>query len=91
MREQYTVEIEYGSNGLPYVESVIGAKLRAAKHGNTYTIYGNSEGLLFLAHNLIALAKMKKQPEMEGYHIHLDDLFELNDEGIDFILRALDE
>lgn len=87
MNENHIIHLRYGKQGIPYVEQIPGAKLRAEKHGNTYTIRGNSEGLLFLAHSLVALAKMENQPETEGYHIHLDDLYEINNENIDFILR----
>lgn len=87
MNEKYIINLEDGSHGIPYVEPIPEAKLRAEKHGNTYTISGNAEGLLFLAHNLVALAKMKTKPETKGYHIHIDDLYKINDENVDFILR----
>ncbi|MEW5988083.1 MAG: hypothetical protein AB1791_15740 [Chloroflexota bacterium] len=87
MSEQYVIELKYGTYGLPDVEYTPGAKLSIKKQDNTYTIYGNELGLLFLAHNLIALAKMEMKPGNEGYHIHLDDLYALNVENIDLILR----
>lgn len=86
MDEQYIIDLKYGNKGLPYIEPIPGAKICAEKHGNTYTIKGNAEGLIFLANTLVALAKMNNQPETEGYHIHIDDLYEINDENIDFIL-----
>ena len=87
MVKEYKVKLEYVISGLPYVEQISGAKLIAEKHENTYTLSGNASGLLFLAQNLIALAEMPTQPSNEGYHIHLDGLYDLNNTGVDFILR----
>jgi hypothetical protein len=83
-------DLKYGKYGLPIVRAEAGTKLLAQKHGNTFTIKGNRQGLLLLAYSLASLANMPELPGTEGYHIHLDDLFSLNDEGIEFILAKED-
>ena len=90
MHMEIKFDLEYGKYGLPIIRAEVGTKLLAQKHGNTFTIKGNRQGLLFLAHCLASLAKMPESPGTEGYHIHLDDLFSLNDQGIDFILAKED-
>ena len=87
MDKCYITTLEYGRFGLPYIETIPGAKLSVEKQGNTFIIRGNPKGLRFLAHNLVALAQMEAHPETEGYHIHLDDLDEVNNGHIDIILR----
>ena len=84
---KYIIDLLYGKHGLPYVKPEPGARLLADQDGRTFTIRGNAEGLLLLARSLVALAEMKTTPENEGYHIHLDELFDINSEGIEFILR----
>ncbi|MGB1249873.1 MAG: Imm32 family immunity protein [Candidatus Promineifilaceae bacterium] len=87
MSEQYVINLEYGSSGLPYVELFDKANLTAETHGTAITICGNTDGLLFLAHQLVALAKMPVDSLKGGYHIHLDDLYGLNPHKIEFVLR----
>jgi hypothetical protein len=87
MVERYEIEVRVGQYGLPYVEPIEGAKLSVRQHGQQFTIVGNAEGLLFLARNLVALATMRAVPGSEGYHIHLDDLYALNEDGVELILR----
>jgi hypothetical protein len=84
---KYNFDYELGSGGLPYIPAISGALLTVEQHGKSFSIIGNREGLLFLAHNLIALAQISEQQVQEGYHIHLDDLFRLNDKGIELILN----
>ncbi|WP_437716990.1 hypothetical protein WMF45_11605 [Sorangium sp. So ce448] len=84
------VRIEYNESGLPVLIPTPGCRLTAAKHGNSFTIKGNREGLLLLARSLIGLAQMPENEANRGYHIHLDDLYEINDQGVD-VLVALDE
>ncbi|MFZ2448945.1 MAG: hypothetical protein WAW36_00295 [Methylovulum miyakonense] len=81
-----TLDIEYGKHGLPLIQPDAKAKLLAQKHGNEFTIKGNKEGLLFLAKSLASLAYMPELLENEGYHLHLDDLYSLNNQGIEFVL-----
>ena len=85
-----TLDVEYGSHGLPILQAEAGARLTAQKHDNVFTIKGNEQGLLFLARSLVSLAKLQASPDHEGYHIHLDDLYALNDDKIEFILAKED-
>lgn len=86
----YALPLEYGSSGLPFFEAIPEARLQAKASQNEFTISGNKNGLLFLAHQLIGLANMENQLQHKDYHIHLDDLYSLNNNGVHFSLR-LDE
>ncbi len=73
-----TLTVEFGKNGLPFIEPIDGARLdyTVSENGNL-SFDGNSEGLLILAKALVGMAHCKRN---DGYHVHLDDLYELNDD-----------
>ena len=85
-----TFDLEYGEHGLPVIQPEAGTKLLAEKHGSVFTIKGNRQGLLFLARSLASLANLPEPDKHKGYHVHLDDLYSLNDQGIEFILARED-
>lgn len=85
--KKYEIQLHYGNHGIPYIEPDPKAKLNAEKHGNTYTIKGNTEGLLLLARSLVSLAIMDEISENKEYHIHIDDLYNINHENTEFIIR----
>lgn len=83
---QHVIEVKYGKYGVPYIEPIQNACLIVENKEKTYTIRGNAEGLMLLAKALVALARHSLNSATDGYHIHLDDLYELNDENIEIIL-----
>ena len=87
MTDPIQLSAEYGDHGLPILSPTEGCRLVAKKQDKTFTISGNREGLLLLAKALIGLAGMDEREENRGYHVHVDDLYAINDDGIDFILH----
>lgn len=78
------IEIEYNKQGLPILE----------RSGNPYLSYrlgnpnelcieGNQEGLLLLAKALLGMAEYANS---DGYHIHLDDLYKINNTNKTFTI-----
>lgn len=72
------LNVEFGENGLPFIEPVDGAQLNYSVSNNgSLNVDGNKEGLLLFAKALIGMAYCERD---DGYHVHLDDLYELNEE-----------
>lgn len=78
------IEIEYNKQGLPILE----------RSGNPYLSYslgnpselcieGNQEGLFLLAKALLGMAEYENS---DGYHIHLDDLYKINNTNKTFTI-----
>ena len=70
------IEIEYNANGLPILER-LGNPYLSFRLGNPNELYieGNQGGLLLLAKALLGMAEYVNS---DGYHIHLDDLYKIN-------------
>lgn len=70
------IGIEYNENGLPIIERLgkpnLSFKLVSP---NELHIEGNQDGLLLLAKALLGMAEYENS---DGYHIHLDDLYKIN-------------
>lgn len=86
MKKVYKIKLAYGVNGLPRLRPTKGMHLSAGQYGNQTHIKGNRAGLLFLAEALVQLAQLDENIVAEGYHVHLDDLYQLNEANIEFIL-----
>ena len=87
------VTIEYNANGLPVLTPTTDCYLTVEKHDGEFTIKGNRNGLMLLARGLIGLANMDttgRGERNQGYHIHLDDLYEINDENVSIIIASDD-
>ena len=70
------IGIEYNENGLPIIERLgtpnLSFKLASP---NELHIEGNQDGLLLLAKALLGMAEYENS---DGYHVHLDDLYKIN-------------
>lgn len=70
------IGIEYNENGLPIIERLgkpnFSFKLVSP---NELHIEGNQDGLLLLAKALLGMAEYENS---DGYHVHLDDLYKIN-------------
>ncbi len=70
------IGIEYNENGLPIIERLgkpnLSFKLVSP---NELHIEGNQDGLLLLAKALLGMAEYENS---DGYHVHLDDLYKIN-------------
>lgn len=70
------IEIEYNEMGFPIIEKLGKPKLSfSLENPNELHIEGNQDGLLLLAKALLGMAEYVNS---DGYHIHLDDLYKIN-------------
>lgn len=81
-----TESVTFNPSGTPRLPLVPGCRLSVAHHGRSFELHGNAEGLLLLARALIGVARMPAREENWGYHVHLDDLYDINNEGIEIIV-----
>ncbi len=86
MPQTKTIEVAFNDTGIPCVEVDPEAELniRVNEEG-TFEITGNRTGLRLLARSALGMAECERT---DGYHIHLDDLYELNRDGNHFIVRV---
>lgn len=78
------IEIEYNKNGLPILER-LGNPYLSFRLGSPNELYieGNQDGLLLLAKALLGMAEYENS---DGYHIHLDDLYKINNANKTFTI-----
>ena len=78
--------VTYNQYGLPIIKSKKNAQLTFQFETNKEVLHiiGNRVGLKLLAKTLFGLAETKK---IGGFHIHIDDLYEINNEDKSFILH----
>lgn len=84
MTKTETINVQFNDNGLPVLPVQDKAKLTASMHEKQITIEGNVEGLRLLAKAAAGLAYSKSGPD---FHVHLDDLYKLNSDNIEFVIR----
>lgn len=90
MRKKVTISVAYNEYGIPDLTD----KQKEARvtfrlgNKNEVEIYANKEGLRLMAKTFLGLAEYERE---DGYHIHLDDMFNINDEGKSFILYKEEE
>lgn len=87
------ITLEFNKQGIARLPRVEGAALTAKvfQSDNTIAAKGNAEGLRFLATALLGLAEADAALVRDGYHVHVDDLYELNSDGVAFILYRDDD
>ena len=79
------IEIEYNEMGFPIIEKLGKPKLSfSLENPNELHIEGNQDGLLLLAKALLGMAQYENCDD--GFHIHLDDLYEINNADKTFII-----
>lgn len=83
--QKYSVNISYSDTGLPIIEQRE-AKLTATTEGKRVKLIGDKEGLLLLAQALIGMAHFLPDEEQAGFHLHIDDLYQINEDGVDFVV-----
>lgn len=79
------IEIEYNEKGFPIIE-LLGKPNLSFNLGNPNELHieGNRDGLLLLAKALLGMAEYENSDD--GFHIHLDDLYEINNADKTFII-----
>jgi len=71
------IEIEYNEKGFPIIERFGTPNLSFnLENPNELHIEGNQDGLLLLAKALLGMAEYENSDD--GFHIHLDDLYKIN-------------
>lgn len=82
--------VEFGENGIPFIEPVEEARLEySLSTDGSLQLEGNKDGLLLLARALVGMAHCERE---EGFHIHLDDLYDLNESNASItISKGADE
>lgn len=79
------IEIEYNEKGFPIIERFGKPNLSFdLANPNELYIEGNQDGLLLLAKALLGMAEYENSDD--GFHIHLDDLYKINNTDKAFII-----
>lgn len=81
-----TLTIQWNNEHLPVLPVDPGAYLTLSIHdsGNALELTGNRAGLLLLAKAALGMAETLRG---DGFHIHLDDLYDINSEGKSILIR----
>ena len=84
-----TITVTYNEVGIPYIptKSNYTLSFQISPQGDEVEIIGNEEGLLLLSKALLGIAKMAEKDST--YHIHLDELYGLNNENKRFTIRKI--
>ncbi len=84
MKRIKKVSVQYNKFGFPNLKFKKDALVTYRCIGeNDIEIVGNKKGLKLLAKALLGVAEY---PKADGYHIHLDDLYQINNENKRFII-----
>ena len=88
--EKRSITVRYNEEGIPYITPKSGCYLsfQISPIGGEIEILGNEIGLQLLARSILGIAKME-EVDMT-YHIHLDELYSLNEEGKSFVIRKIE-
>lgn len=86
MIETKTLTIQLNDEQLPILPAEQDAHLTFAirADGNELELMGNRAGMLLLAKAALGMAGILRE---DGFHIHLDDLYGINDEGKTIMIR----
>ena len=81
-----TLTIQLNDEQLPSLPVEPEAHLSFTTHanGNELELTGNRAGLLLLARAALGMAETIRE---DGFHIHLDDLYDINAEGKSILIR----
>ena len=81
-----TLTVQLNDEQLPIlpVESEAHLSFNIHADGNILELTGNRAGLLLLAKAALGMAETVRE---DGFHIHLDDLYDINSEGKSILIR----
>ena len=81
-----TLTIQLNDEQLPIlpVEPEVYLSFNIHADGNKLELTGNRAGLLLLAKAALGMAETVRE---DGFHIHLDDLYDINSEGKRILIR----
>lgn len=80
-----TLNIQLNEEQIPYLPAEHGAYLTfsVGGDGKELELWGNRAGLILLAKAAFGMAETARE---DGFHIHLDDLYEINPKGKTFLI-----
>lgn len=88
MSKKKIISVSYSNNGIPYIKKQKDAYITfKLNNKNEVVIIGNRIGLRLLAKSALGLAEMDNESD---YHIHIDDLYNINEEGKSFVICSND-
>ncbi len=89
MKKKKSVSVGYNEEDLPYIplKNNVNLTFRISEDGKTIEIDGNKNGLRLMAKALLGMAETERT---DGYHVHIDDLYNINDEEKQFIIYKND-
>ena len=84
MRKTKSISVSFNNSNLPYFKSEEGNYLSFdIQNEKCIEIFGNKEGLKLLEKALLGIAECERT---NGFHIHIDDLYQINKEEKEFII-----
>lgn len=85
MNKRKTISVSFNKSDLPYIPIKKQSYLtfEISEDNNCVKIIGNRTGLRLMAKCLLGIAEIERA---DGYHVHIDDLYNINEEGKEFII-----
>ncbi len=85
MNKKKTISVSFNQEDLPYITIKAHTYLTftISEDSNSVTIVGNKNGLRLMSKALLGMAETDRT---DGYHIHIDDLYNINEENKEFII-----
>ncbi len=85
MKKKKSISVGFNQEGLPYIPIKKNTHLtfKISENNKSIQIIGNKRGLKLIAKALLGVAETER---IDDYHIHLDDLYDINEENKEFII-----
>ncbi|MFV0540945.1 MAG: hypothetical protein ACK5MZ_06865 [Aestuariibaculum sp.] len=88
MKRRKNLSVSYNWEDIPHIPYQKKSYLTfgVSKNKRTIEIIGNKIGLKLMAKALLGIAETERD---DDYHIHIDDLYKINEENKEFIIRKI--
>ncbi len=84
MKKKKSIQVIFNENQLPIIKPTKNTHLTYdCNTDGSINIKGNKKGLLLLAQAALGMAECER---LDGYHIHIDDLYEINSDDKSIII-----
>ncbi len=89
MKKRKSVSVSFNEEDLPYisVKNDVNLTFRISEDSKTVEIVGNKNGLRLMAKALLGMSETERT---DGYHLHIDDLYNINNDDKQFIISKND-
>ncbi len=86
MKKRKSISVGFNEENLPYLSIKKDTHLtfKISEDKNCVEIIGNKKGLRLMAKALLGMAEKERT---DGYHIHIDDLYHINKDNKEFIIK----